>query len=315
MSETLTLRLKVKEALITLYNLISDRIELLSEEWQRKLAKLFTEILKYDEEAIVNSNCHKDLLRVLTDLYNILLKGKYSDQELTNIEHQLCEVTERLKQRIDKRLNLTLNTSRITAALMSILFLVSFGITLVIIHGSVHDTIKAITLSAHALSVLFFIGLTYQFSLSKGNITRGYIYMLVPYMILVLFLSAVIELLYLSKAIAFSFIFLGIAAQLLILMVLIVITYRSLVLDRVREIYVELKIPTRKKESIDFSTVLNSDEWQKLNEEYKRIYGESGLEILKYEINVLIKKGLTLNEIYNILQRRISSYIRAGRDK
>ena len=315
MSETLTLRLRVKEALLTLYNLVSDRIELLSGEWQRRLTKLFTEILRYDEETILSSGCHRDLLEALVNLYNILLKGEYNDSDLSSIERQLSQVTERIKSRIDKRLKTKSNMNKLIATFVSILFLLALGITLAITHSNIYETIKIITVSAHSLSVLFFLGMAYQFSTSKGNITKGYIYMLLPFLVLVLFLSVIVELLFLSNMIPFSLMTLGLISQILIVCIIAIFLYRSLVAEKHGEVYVELKIPHRKKEKVNLEELMKSDEWRRLHESYSKVYGESGIEILKYEINVLRRKGLTLNEINSILRRRISYYTGARRDK
>jgi len=308
MSETVVKQLKVKEAITTLYILISDRIELLSSEWQKKLNKIFSEILKYDENAILGSGCHKDILNNLVNLYNILLESSIDEGKLSTIERQLVESLKELKRRVDKRVKLNLNINKAIVILVSTLFILSLGVTITITHSIIQEVTKMIVLSTHSLSILLFIGITYQLSLSKGNITKSHLYTLLPFLILMLLLSSITNLISILNMATLYLTILGIVLQVLISLTLILLLYKVLILSRVKDVYVELRLPTGRMESINFSEILSREEWKNLHKEYEKIYGMSSEELLKYEINILHRKGLTLDEIYSILKRRISSY-------
>lgn len=308
MSETIVKQLKVKEAITTLYSLISDRIELLSSEWQKKLSKIFSEILRYDEDAILGSGCHKDILNNLVNLYNALLESSINESKLSTIERQLVESLKELRRRVDKRIKLNLSINRTIVILVSTLFILSLGVTITITHSIIQEVTKMIVLSTHSLSILLFIGITYQLSLSKGNITKSHLYTLLPFLILMLLLSSITNLISILNMATLSLTILNIVLQILVSLTLILLLYKILVLNRVKSIYVELRLPTGRMERINLSEVLNREEWKNLHKEYERIYGTSSKELLKYEINILCRKGLTLDEIYNILKRRISSY-------
>lgn len=308
MSETIVKQLKVKEAITTLYDLISERIEMLSSEWQKKLGKIFSEILRYDEEAILGSGCYKDILNNLVNLYNALLESSINESKLSTIERQLIELLKKLRKRVDKRIRLNLNINRAIVILVSILFILSLGVTIIVTHSIVQETTKMIMLSTHSLSILLFIGITYQLSLSKGNITRSHLYTLLPFLILMLLLSSITNLISILNITTFNLIVLSIILQILVSLTLILLLYKILILSRVKDIYVELRLPSGRVEHINLSEVLNREEWKNLYKEYERIYGTSSKELLKYEINILCRKGFTLNEIYSILKRRISPY-------